>query len=233
MGWKPRDQFSGDDTDFIDAAEFVRRKPLFDKIEQQNRDLKDVRKVLKQLQDHHTKVKETEFKNAVEFLKNQKKEALAEGDLDKVVELDDQISDMKAAQKAQAVAIAAQTKNSPHPDFTSWVENNKWYAQDAELRVFADEIGLAFQRSNPDLDPNEILKKVTDRVKKAFPEKFQNQNRTKPSAVDGGSTTTRPASKEQFQMSEEEIRVMKSFERQGIMTKEEYITELKKVRGAK
>ena len=39
MGWKPKDNFDGEETDFIDAAEFVRRKPLFDKIDTVGKDL--------------------------------------------------------------------------------------------------------------------------------------------------------------------------------------------------
>ena len=40
MGWRPKDQFEGDEEEFIDAKEFVRRQPLFDRIENQNKQLK-------------------------------------------------------------------------------------------------------------------------------------------------------------------------------------------------
>ena len=33
MGWRPKEQFEGDEEEFIDAKEFVRRQPLFDRIE--------------------------------------------------------------------------------------------------------------------------------------------------------------------------------------------------------
>jgi hypothetical protein len=232
MGWRPKEEFSGDEDDFIDAKEFVRRKPLFDKIEHQSKELKDVKKILRSLQDHHVKLKETEFNRAVEYLKAQKKEALSDGNLDLVVELDDKLVDIRAAQKA-AIAAEVQVKpNQPHPDFVSWVDKNTWYAQDNQLRSFADNLGIQYAEENPELSPKDVLKYVSDRVRRAFPEKFQNPNRTKPAPVDGGSPVAKPTkSSDTFQLTEEEERVVKSFVRAGIMSREDYVKELKAMRG--
>ena len=56
MGWRPKDQFEGDEEEFIDAKEFVRRQPLFDRIENQNKQLKNVTKALEALKVHYTRV---------------------------------------------------------------------------------------------------------------------------------------------------------------------------------
>ncbi len=230
MGWRPKEEFDGDEEDFIDATEFVRRKPLFDKIEYQSKELKEVKKVLRSLQEHHTKVKETEFKRAVDYLKAQKKEALEVGDMDRVVELDDQLVDIRATQKAaERVEPATQ---EVHPDFTAWVDTNKWYATDKSLRTFADNLGVSYAQEHPELEPKEVLKYVTATVKRAFPEKFQNPNRTKPAAVDGGSPASKPTkASDSFSLTEEEERVMKQFVRAGILTKEQYINDVKAMRG--
>ena len=66
-------------------------------------------------------------------------------------------------------------------------------------------------------------------MKETFKDKFQNPNRNKPNSVEGASTPR--AGKESFQMSEDERKVMNTFVRTGIMTKEAYIEELKKMRG--
>lgn len=230
MGWRPKEDFAGDDSDFIPAEEFVRRKPLFDKIEHQSRELREIKKTLKALQDHHTKVKETEFTRAVNYLKTQKKSALEDGDHDRVVEIDDQISDIKAAHVAQKQAEQF-VDNQPDPRFVQWVQNNSWYAQDPELRAFADQVGMAYANSNPDVDPVDVLKYVTGRVKKAYSDKFENPARKQPSPV-GGSSTSKPVKSDGFKLTEEEERVMKQFVRQGILTKEEYIKDIKRMRGA-
>lgn len=232
MGWRPKEEFGGDEDDFIDATEFVRRKPLFDKIEHQSKELKEIKRVLRSLQDHHVKVKEVEFKRAVDYLKAQKKEALEVGDHDKVVELDDQLVDLRAAQRAQEIEQATPSQPTVHPDFSAWVQKNTWYAQDEDLRAFADKVGLDYNKANPELPPVEVLKYVSARVKKVFPHKFSNTERTKPAAVDGGSSTAKPTkASDNFSMTEEEERVMKTFVRAGIMTEADYKKELKAMRG--
>jgi hypothetical protein len=231
MGWRPKEEFEGEEDDFIDAKEFVRRKPLFDKIEHQNKELKEVKKVLRSLQDHHTKVKETEFKRAVDYLKVQKKEALEMGDHDKVIELDEQLVDIKAAQKAAEQAEAVEKPQQVHPDFTAWVDGNKWYAQDKSLRLFADNLGVSYAQENPELEPKEVLQYVTKMVKRTFPDKFQNPSRARPAAVDGGTATAKPTKGDSFQLTDEEVRVMNQFVRAGILTKEQYINDVKAMRG--
>ena len=233
MGWRPKEEWDGSDDDFIEAKEYVRRKPLFDKIEHQSRELKEIKKTLTALQEHHKAVKETEFKRALEYLKAEKVKALEEGDAHKAAELDDQILDVREKQKE---AKAAQGQPSPeqqelHPDFVQWVGNNKWYQKDAELREFADSVGQAYAKAHPGVDPTVVLKHVSERVKKAYPEKFSNPNREKSPSVDGGSSSGRSRSSDSFELTPDEEKVMKTFIRQGIMTKDEYIKQLKSVKG--
>lgn len=231
MGWRPKEEFDGDESEFIDAQEFVRRKPLFDKIDTVGRELRETRKALKALQTHHSKVREVEYQRAMEELREQKKEALREGDEDKLVMIDEQIADAKASEK-MAQFEAKQQASQPHPGFVQWVERNKWYAQDGELRSAADQIGVAYAAANPDLHPDEVLKYLEGRIKKLYPEKFQNPNKSRPSVVEGGSKVSGGTKKEDsFDLTEEERKAMNTFVRQNIMTKEEYIAEIKKVRG--
>ena len=62
-----------------------------------------------------------------------------------------------------------------------------------------------------------------------YPEKFKGQG-TKTSTVEG-TTTSRPVKSDSFKLTEDEERVMKTFVRSGVMTKEEYIADLKRVKG--
>ena len=69
QGWKPKEEFEGDPEKWRPAKEFVERGELFNKIDSMGKELKETRKALKMLQEHHAKVKEIEFKRAVEELK--------------------------------------------------------------------------------------------------------------------------------------------------------------------
>jgi hypothetical protein len=77
LGWRPKSEFHGAEDEFIDAKEFVRRQPLFDKIEAQSRQLKTVTRTLNELKEHYTKVNEAAYNRAISELREQRKEALS------------------------------------------------------------------------------------------------------------------------------------------------------------
>ena len=234
MGWRPKDSFDGEEDDFIDAQEFVRRKPLFEKIDNVGKELKETRKALKALQVHHQLVKETEYQNALAALKTEKKAALEAGDADRLIEIDDKIADEKANQLISKRQEQQQV-NTPHPNFVQWVGKNPWYKENAELRSVADQVGTAYAGNNPDKDPDEVLKYVESRIKKLYPETFSNPNKTRPSAVEGSTSTSGSRKPKDdindYPLTDDERKVMMTFVRQGVMTKEQYITDLKQVKG--
>ena len=71
-GWVPLEEWQGDPDDWTDAREFVKKGELFHKISSQSSEIKELRKAIGSLMEHHEKVKETEFKRAYEYLKQQK-----------------------------------------------------------------------------------------------------------------------------------------------------------------
>jgi hypothetical protein len=234
QGWRPKEEFNGTEHEWVPADEFVRRGPLFKKIDTINKKLKDTERVLRDLQNHHLKVRQVEFQHAVEALRAEKKAALTDGDADKLIEIDDKLADVKAAQIMEVQRTQQATK-APDPRFLAWVNSNPWYGQDPELRFEADEIGTKYAAAFPDKDPEEILVYVSNKIRRTFPEKFTNPNRAKPNVVEG-NTGTPPVKKTSFTLSEEEVKVMKNFERAGIIgpggiTKEEYMEQVKQTRG--
>lgn len=231
QGWRPKEEFEGDPEKWRPAREFVERGELFGKIDSMGKELKETRKALKMLQEHHTKVKETEYARAVTELKALQKKHLEEGNSDGYLEATELLTDLKAEQKAREVA-AEITPQQPDPRFVNWTQENQWYAKDAEMREFADSVGMGYAQRNPGIDPEDVLKYVTQQVKKTFKDKFVNPNREKPSSVEGASNA--PSSgKGSFQLTDEERKVMNTFVRTGVMTKEEFIAEVKRMRGDK
>jgi len=230
QGWRPKDEWEGDPEKWRPAKEFVERGELFGKIDSMGKELKETRKALKMLQEHHTKVKETEYNRAVVELKALQKRHLEEGNSDGYLEASELLTDLKAEQKAREVA-AEMTPQQPHPDFVQWVNTNKWYTADVEMRDYADAVGQRYASNNPGLDPNEVLNFVSKQVRNRFKEKFQNPNREKPSQVEGSNDTRQPKT-ESFKMTDDERKVMHTFVRAGVMNEKDYIEELKKLRSA-
>jgi len=231
QGWRPKEEWDGDPEKWTDAKEFVARGELFGKIDTMGRELKETRKALKMLQEHHTKVKETEYKRAVEELKALQKKHLESGDSAGYLETTEMLTDLKAEQKAREV-IEETTQKPVDPRFVAWIRDNPWYSQSTEMRQYADAIGLGYAQSHPGIDPEDVLSYVASEVKQRYKNKFENPNRKKQS-VEGATNTATAQKKESFDLSDDERRVMNTFVRQGIMTKEEYIAEVKKMRGGK
>ena len=100
LGWRPKEEWEGAEEDFIDAKEFVRRKPLFEKIESQNKAIKQLSQAFDALKTHHTRVKEAEYQRALKSLKDAKRQALADGETDRALAYEDKIDEVEQ-QKAE------------------------------------------------------------------------------------------------------------------------------------
>jgi hypothetical protein len=231
QGWRPKSEWEGDPEDWRSAKEFVGRGELYGKLDTMGRELKDTKKALRMLQEHHTKVKETEYKKAVDELKALQKQHLEAGNSEGYIEATDILTDLKAEQKAREV-VRENTPNAPDPRFIQWAAANKWYEQDPGMRRYADMIGQGYAQQNPDLDPVEVLKFVTSEVRSKYKDKFVNPNRSKPSSVEGGRQAA-PAVKTALELTDDERKVMNTFIRQNVMTKEEYMDQVKAMRGIK
>jgi hypothetical protein len=234
MGWRPKDEFDGSEDDFIDAKEFVRRKPLFEKIENQSRELKAVRKALDAFKEHYSTVKKTEYERAMTNLKASQKQAVADGDIERyhmLSEAHDNLKEEATKFEKEQSQIQVQDPVAPHPHFVAWVDRNPWYASQAHMRVFADDLGvrLAAQGMNPD----EVLKKVEQEVRKEFPTKFRNQNKDNAPDVSGKSNPGRTPKNEEIELTEQERTIMTTLVRGGHITKEKYIADLKAAKGLK
>ena len=228
-GWVPKEEFQGEEHKWVEAGEFLRRGELFKKIEDQSKQLKDVRSALNEMKKLHSQVREVEYKRALDTLKAQKKAALEDGDADAVIAADERIDLVKEQVKQlQAEPAPQEDSGSEHPEFIQWTEQNNWYKSSAPMKAFADALGQELARAGN--SPSEVLKKVAIEVRKEFPNKFRNPNQDKAGAVEGGvgrgvSTTGK------FTLTDEERQVMNKFVRQNVMTEREYIEQLKKVRG--
>jgi hypothetical protein len=228
QGWVPEDQYAGHGK-WRSAEDFLDRGELFAKIDENKRRYQALEQTTTDLKRHLERVRKTEYNRALETLRAERKAALAEGDAEAVVQAEDKIDNLKSefVQEQQQAAQQAQ-QALPNPVFVAWAQRNTWYETDKAMKVYADQIGheLALQG----YPPKAILDEVEKRTKKEFQHKFVNPNRAKATEVEGGgSRGSQP--KETFKLTEEETRVMNRFVKAGVLTKEEYIADLKAERG--
>jgi len=232
MGWRPKEEWEGDDEDYVDAKEYVKRKSFFDKISIQSKEIKELKETLEQFKEHYSKVEEHARKQALVELKNRKKLALEEGDADAIVEIDEAIADFKLQEKdiATKAAAAKEVSNIP-PELQAWKERNSWFGTDAEMTDEANALAIGYKAMGK--EPVEILSLVETKIKRMYKEKFPAKKPAAP--VEGGNSGGRAGSgsaNSRYNPSDEEKKIASKFVKQGIYkTVDEYYAQLKKLNG--
>lgn len=232
MGWRPKEEFNGNEEDFIDAKEFIGRRPLFEKIEHQSKEVKAVRRALEEFKQHYAKVEEAAYKRAIDELKTKQKEAFREGDVDQFYAIQEELDSAKEQVQALKEAQLNQpTQTEVAPEFQEWVSKNPWYAKEEHMKVFADKFGTRL--ASQGMAPEKVLKEVEKAVRAEFPNKFKNPNQDRPGAVEGkgGSGSSGARKGGEYQLDDRERKIMNDLVRAGVITKEQYITDLRKAKG--
>jgi hypothetical protein len=215
-GWKPLEEYAGDPDQWIDAKEFVRRAPLYEKNHKLGKKVQDLEKTIFELKGHMGKVSDAAYRKAVADLTAQRDEAIDLGDKAQVKEIDQAIKDAEALKPAPVI----------DPAITTWEqENGKWFYADNEIADFGYTYMDRYLSRNPGKTA-EGLALMEKAVKAAFPDKFENTKRKAPPAVEGGGTTIAKSKFTRADLSDDQRKVVDRFVRQGVMKEEEYIQQL-------
>jgi hypothetical protein len=135
-----------------------------------------------------------EYEVQIAQLKSQKREAIAEGNGDLVVDIDDQIDALKEAQREAkteankpAPVVESNTPTLPDdPELQAWFGKNEWFGKDEDLTEVANSLGTSVRRQFPHLSGRAFLDKLDDKIAEYFPHKVLSK-KSRGSAVDSGS----------------------------------------------
>lgn len=227
-GWKPKDEWEGEDSDFVSAAEFNRRGELLGKIVNQNRKLQQLEDAVENMKGHHEKVREREYERALSSLKSRKKEALDNEEHDTVIEVDEAINDLRQSQETDN---QAQNQPATSATFNSWAGDNSWYNSDQELTPIADGMARSFVSRNQNVSEQEVLDHVSKEIKARYPERFgiPPVRRPKAAAVEGGRASPSRRGSAKFtvkNLDSSQKEIMRNLVRAGALTEEQYIKDL-------
>lgn len=222
-GWRPKEEFTGDG-DWVDAEEFLRRKPFFDKMSQQRHEIKRLQRTVESMANHYHKSVAVAVDKAIKSLRAERREAIELGDVDRVDALDAEI-----AQQQQAVV---QPVNTVAPEIVDWVAENTWFNTDQDMRAFAVAFNENYLKANPQ-DIGASLTKTLEAVKRAFPDKFEHTQR-KPSPpaspVESGGATHKPAKYDTNRLTTEQKAAYNAYVKQHkIMSHDEYFQGLEAI----
>lgn len=238
-GWKPKEQWVADgrdESEWRSAKEFNERGELLGTIKGLNRKIDQYDKALKALTIHHEKVFESAHKKALDDLKAQKKYAIREGEHELAEAIEEEISAKKEEFETQRQTLnQAKTANAAGgepPEFIAWKASNRWYEQNEDMQIEANGHATAFiakkQRKGESFTPQDVFDYMEIQIRKSYPDKFGRREAPDPTGSGGRGVTKQK--KDTFVLDDFEKQIMNDLVRKGVMTKEQYIEELKKTR---
>ena len=249
FGWVPKEEFRGSEDDWVDAEVFVKRGKEINPILRKNNELlmkkldekaKEIDSIkasveeFKKFQKESFERKTAEYEVQIAQLKSQKREAIAEGNGDLVVDIDDQIDSLKEAQReAKEAAKAkpepeqpAQVSIPDDPELQGWLNKNTWFGNDIEMTELANTLGSSVRKQFPHLTSRAFLEKLDDKIREYMPNKFLG-NKAKGSAVDSSGSVRGSGSsgkKSYDNLPDDAKQACDRFIKQGwIKSKQEYI----------
>lgn len=232
QGWKPAEEWDGDPNDWVGPEAFLVRGELFGKLKNQSKTINELNQVVNDLKEHHSKTAEREFERALNYLKNQKREALDDGDHDLVMELDDKIADTRKSWEEEKSKASEPTTN---PEFESWLENpkNRWYLEKPVMRAAADRLAEEYAQKNPKATFEDAVKYVESQMEDDFPQFFKPKAKSKNPTVNEPSYSANSKGKGGnalvSKLTEEQLQVGKRFVRRKVFKSlSEYAKELDK-----
>jgi len=205
LGWKPEEEYTGKPEKWTDAEKFLEvhgknNGALRKALEKQAAELLELKKQMGGLDAAHKKIFDIQIKKAKEefdqqiaFLKAQRKEAVRSGEYDAVDELDEQIEKAKLRgpdiPEIETPKQPQQQDWRENPILVKWAEKNTWFEKDEDMSLYAGTLGVQIRKDNPSISFQEVLDRVEERVKKAFPHKFKS-GEDRASRVEGSSTSS-------------------------------------------
>ena len=179
MGWRPKEDWKGDDSGWRDAGEFV--KHTVDANRTLKRELGEVKDVVKGLSKTNERILERELAKQRKALERQFAEAV-------------DANDPTAARQVSA-QIDALDRTPVATDYKSkFKEDNPWFGVDTEASAYAT--AMAGVAASEGKDPEAQLAYASEKVRKRFPELFDKPTeRRTPPAVEGGSRGSPPPRK--------------------------------------
>lgn len=216
-GWKPLEEFDGDPDEWVDAAEFNRRQPLFEEIRKHRRHAQDLEKKLESTTKFVQGIEERVRNQTLAEIEAERRKAVEDGDVEAFEE-----ADKKYKEAAKEPEKPKEEDEIPQEVQDFAARNKSWFEQNAAMT----EDAVAFTkfyagRGKPLAEALEMAEKD---IKAKYPAFFKNPNQKRPQTVSAGTRET-GKSIGYNDLSAEQKAVFSAMK--GHMTLDEYIKELK------
>jgi len=194
QGWRPREEYDGEPTKFVEAAEYLERAeqilPIVrardresrERIAQLEADLANVKKDSAQAVEFARVNAKREFDATLTDLRTRRAEAVTNSDGEAFAKIDKEITDLLADAPA-----APKTPNVPaDPKYPpalveasdAFIDRNPWFKTDERKNRLAFVVSQELVRKRPELKNNPaVFEEIEKKLKADYPEIFGNQRR--------------------------------------------------------
>ena len=248
QGWVPKENFRGRESDWVDAETFVKRGreilPLLRKnndnlmkdlsaTREQLKEFREAAEEFKKFQKDAYERKANEYERRILEIKENRAQAISEGDGQKVNALDDALDEAKdnlrEAQQAVKDSVSTATA-APVMDagLKVWLERNDWFGVDVRMTSLANGLGESIRKEFPELKGQPFIDKLDELLQEEFPNKFGKSKTTPRSMVESGSGRQgRSSSNSQSydNLPSDAKAACDRFVKQKLMTREQYVSE--------
>lgn len=242
FGWVPKEEFHGNQDEWKDAETFLRRgkeingflRKDLDKIKTQltakDGELAEIKQTMQEYKKFVDENAKRELATALATLKEQKKQAISEGDGELVVAIDDQIAELKQTKEVPVEQEKPKVDPQSIKILEDWLADNPVFAKDKTVMKLTDATANEVKREYPHLVGVNFLNEVAKRVKEELPHKFSNGATDRPSPVgtssDSGAGRTSNTKKRTYSdLPQEAKKACDKFVKQGLLTQADYVAQ--------
>ena len=251
QGWVPKEDFRGNENEWVSAEDFVERgrqilpilRANYDRLkkettkerEQHQRELDEVKKTaaeFKEFQKEAFERKKKEFDSELARLRSEKARAISDGDGDRVAEIEDKIDDIKE-QKASAKPVVDETPpvqlpKGVDPALQTWVDkHSEWFGVNKRATAMANALASELRESEPNLTGSAFLNKLDQLLEddEDVSKFLGKQKRQSPvSSSTTGSSRSSGGKKQSYENLPKEAKdACDRYVKQKLMTREEYV----------
>lgn len=240
-GWMPKEEWieaGNAEDDWKPAKTFIEYGEMLGKIRNQSKELQDTRVALQHVTAKNKDIYEKGYQAALVQLRQQKRDALADGDFVKADELEEKIDATKDELAiVKATPIPRVDVPQVDPEHVEWVQRNQWYNTPI-MQKTADAIAIEYinnsKKAGQNVTPTDVRNFVELEIKKEFPHKFPQRTKGAPNPDGEGRTTGRAdtgskldskLSQAKSGMSDQEKSIMKTIIRSTGMSEQEYLKQ--------
>jgi len=205
MGWRPKEEFKGDLSEWKGAKAFVKDKELFDTVHKLNKKLKTQDDVLRKMLELDKKSKEAEITDESSRIKSQIKDAASIGDTETVTKLTDKLVEISKKPVPELPKLDDEDVSlSVEQAANEFTKRNAWFdtvdVKYLDAQIAAKENLDKIIKQYPHLAPSQHFDLLEKKIKSQFSDLFEEPKPISKSAptVESGANQAEPGRNESY-----------------------------------